>query len=105
MRTRDEIVPDQAVLRPHDPSENLLQRFSSPVAVAVAGRGGKMRLTHPLGDEGRQHLELIIAGDLLHFGQHGRDLLPRLSVEGAEGFGYVKKIQIDLSCSVFMVNI
>ena len=81
---RDEIVPDERVLRPHHPRQHPVEHLAAPVVVAVAGCARKVALAHVVFDEGGEHLHAVIlrvavdarerlAAGLLRLFRHPRD--------------------------------
>ena len=92
MRTVDEGRPDQRSLRMKHIRENLLDRVSAGVIVAVTGRPAKVHVPNPVLLERSKHLVLIIRHDVIQRRKLPRNLLLRLRDHIQHLRVYVKRI-------------
>ena len=86
------VIANQRVLAAEDVGQHRVHHLAAPVAVAVAGGGGEMRLTHPVFDEGRQHLLAVVLGDAVDLRKLLAGLVLRLLAQRAQLWVDVKKL-------------
>ena len=80
-----EAVADYGVLRTERLGIDAVELFPTPVAVAVAGRAGEIRLGHSIVYKGGKHLLLIVFRDFIYLGEFERRFFHRC-VGGAQNF-------------------
>ena len=91
MGTGYKVVADQGIFTAEDVGQYSVQRLPADVAIAIAGGAGKHRLTHPVLDEGGQHLLGIVVGGFIDLLEDGGTLLLGLAAEGFDSLIYLEK--------------